>query len=263
MVAVDEYQEADMLRNATTFVAQLPSDELRSVDVLKNDCSRRCAGAVGAPGAVPLLETVKRKLLVAGMATGMFLCPANASTITGQLSVFGTNILDPQAQTITFLSGNPFSPTATAPGDSNTVVVTETGDFLGLGTGGTLTWRNQGTPIGFNSLGIGSNLLCGDNCLFTGSNNGVTFSFNILSNSATFDYPTLTVLGSGIGHLTGFDPTPGIFSLTSQGGPNLGFTFTDPPAPVPGPIAGSGVPLLASGLIGLLALNRRRKRKTA
>jgi hypothetical protein len=99
---------------------------------------------------------------------------ASASTITGQISVFGTINLDLSGQTISFLSGNQFSPTATAPGDPNTVVVTQSGDFLNLGTGGLLTWRNQGNPIAFSSIGNGSDLACGPTCLFTGSNNGLT-----------------------------------------------------------------------------------------
>jgi hypothetical protein len=66
---------------------------------------------------------------------------------------------------------------------------------------------------------------------------------------------------------TGFDPTPVFYSAayTQNGGPGnqINGSFNDSTVPVPGPIAGAGLPglVLASG--GLLALVRRRRKQIA
>jgi hypothetical protein len=200
---------------------------------------------------------MKKKLLLAAVsaATLLWSLPANATSITGQVSIFGTSILDSQAQTITFLSGSYFSSMGPWHGIGDGLMF-ETGSFTVLGDGGSLVWRNQGTPLGFNNLATGSDLWCGDTCLFGGANNGVTFTFNILSATASAANG-MTVLGTGLANLTGFDPTVGAFSLTSQGGFNLGFTVAAPPVPVP--LGSSMLPSLVAGLVGLFALHRRRK----
>ena len=177
--------------------------------------------------------------------------PANAIPITGQMSTFGVNDLNLEAQTITFISGAPF------------IAATETGSFSGLGTGGLLTWRNQGTPLNFNSLTTGSDLDCGGGCLFTGTNNGLTVKFNLLTESVSVVGGFLTLFGSGTAFLTGFDPTPGVFSLSSQGGSGLGLTFSSTTLSVPGPVVGAGLPGLVVACIGLLALARRRRQQIA
>jgi hypothetical protein len=194
-----------------------------------------------------------KKLLLAGVTTLLWSLPASAATMTGQLSVFGTSILDSQAQTITFLSAGPFQSMGPRYGIGDGLAF-ETGSFTVLGDGGSLVWRNQGIPLNFNNLGTGSDLFCGDTCLLAGINNGVTFTFNLLSATAS-SLDGMTVLGSGLVGLTGFDPTVASFSLTSQGGFNLGFTV-DPPTAVPLP---GTLPSLAAGLIALFALFRRRK----
>jgi hypothetical protein len=107
-------------------------------------------------------------------------------------------------------------------------------------------------------------LYCGTNCLFVGVNNGLILTFNVLSiDSVVSMNDSVLFFGNGMASLTGFAPSEGAFSmsfpLSSQAGP-FGFTWIDPPAPVPGPIAGAGLPglLLASG--GLLGWWRRRQR---
>ena len=66
---------------------------------------------------------------------------------------------------------------------------------------------------------------------------------------------------------TGFDPTPVFYSAayTQNGGPGnqINASFNDSTTPVPGPIAGAGLPgmILAAG--GLLALARRRRKLVA
>ena len=66
---------------------------------------------------------------------------------------------------------------------------------------------------------------------------------------------------------TGFDPTPVFYSAayTQNGGPGnqINASFNDSTTPVPGPIAGAGLPGLILAAGGLLALARRRRKLVA
>jgi hypothetical protein len=175
--------------------------------------------AVSLANAQMGMKTAMRKLLLASLAMSTLVCPANADTLpflTTQISLFGTSSFG--ASGLTIQSADPFASTF------------QSGALMALGDGGVVAWRNQGSP--FNTWTTGSNLYCGGDCLFVGVNNGLIFTFNLLSVSAgpmIAEY--FTVHGSGVASLTGFAPTEGAFSMSFSLSPQLtpfGFTWVDP-----------------------------------
>jgi hypothetical protein len=189
--------------------------------------------AVSLANAQMGMKTAMRKLLLASLAMSTLVCPANADTLpflTTQISLFGTSSFG--ASGLTIQSANPFASTF------------QFGALTAF-DGGVVAWRNQGNPS--NTWTTGSNLYCGD-CLFVGVNNGLIFTFNVLSVSAgpmIAEY--FTVHSSGVASLTGFAPTEGTFSISFSLLPQVapfGFTWVDPPPPAtaPGPLAGAGLP---------------------
>jgi hypothetical protein len=207
----------------------------------------------------------RRALGAAVVAAALFvlsavpLSPANAAFITGEISLSGFDNLDLPGGTITFTGAN------------TTNAVAETGDFLALGTGAGVTFRNTGSSINFNSptaFTTGSNLSCASGnagCMWLASNGVTTASFSLTTQTVIPDlvHQTLTILGTGVAALSGFDNTPGTFSLTAQTtqGLTTNLTFSATTAAVPGPIVGAGLPGLVAACGGLLALARRRHRR--
>jgi hypothetical protein len=137
------------------------------------------------------VRTVGLAVAAAGLLTIAVnpLRPANATMVTGELSLSGGNNFDLMAQTITFNFGNPFN------------LATETGTFTELATGGLIFWRNQGVPINFNTLTTGSDLSCGPGCMFQGvdAGNDVHVRFSLTAeNPPQIVGDVLILSGTGI-----------------------------------------------------------------
>jgi hypothetical protein len=185
---------------------------------------------------------------IAGLAIGTLLCPAKADTLpalTHDIMLFGTSIFTPAGLNI--VSSYPFISTY------------EHGALTALGGGGSVVWRNQGGI--FNAWSTGSDLSCGANCLVSGTNNGLNFTFNVTAiTGSAWELAGpgyLSIFGTGVASLTGFAPTDGAFafwfSLSSGLSPFSFYWLDPPPVPgvpsVPGPLAGAGLPGLIAAWV--------------
>ena len=95
--------------------------------------------------------------------------------------------------------------------------------------------------------------------VYTASLNGVTttFTLNSLTTASTATGFSLDLVGTGTLTLTGFDPTPGRFFLSSQGpqGAMVTFSATSLATAVPEP---ASLALLGAGLLGAGMIRRKR-----
>ena len=95
--------------------------------------------------------------------------------------------------------------------------------------------------------------------VYTATNNGLTTAFNVnsLVSHSGIDLTTLDLIYTGTATLTGFDPTPGMWTLTvNQFGNLMGsFSASTVATPTPEPTT---LAILGTGLLGLGFLVRRR-----
>jgi hypothetical protein len=193
--------------------------------------------------------------------------PAMADLITGELWVFPQTEFEQTGPGIDGIEIGLYT--------GMTLPTIATGSFAGLITPNSiLIPQNVNTDIALMQLGHGSDLFCGQNCLYVIRLTMASNDFAWL-NADTIHFDGVLPVGppayafSGMGTMTlpGFDPTPGTFQLNFQGPGDYGnwnaWTsiewHSDVPYPVPAPILGAGIVPFLMGLAGLSWLRRRRR----
>jgi hypothetical protein len=190
----------------------------------------------------------------AAFAIALPASPAKAVGIFGTFSIAGANMVNYAADTITFSAAVPETEVAT-------------GDFLAtLGAVIVTTMQNEGAATSYLSLDTNASgpAACGIGCVYsaTGAGAVTTFVINAGYTITEITGVALTIIGTGIATLTGFNPTPATFVLTTQG-PGGASTFSATTVAVPGPVIGAGLPGLLLAFGGLVAWSRRRREQTA
>ncbi|WP_224961954.1 PEP-CTERM sorting domain-containing protein [Geomonas subterranea] len=178
--------------------------------------------------------------VLATAALVMLTTSAWAIPITGTINFTGSGHATPNAAAIINATGVFF-------GDSQ-VAGTNSGTYSAIAVG---------TPVVFTGFTFNpSSGLVPMESLWTLTSLGNTYSFDLNSiNRGHQSKYFLNLLGEGVLHATGFDPTPGNWYYSSQDGATA-FSAESSSAPVPEP---GTFALLGAGLLGLAVYGKRRR----
>ena len=194
------------------------------------------------------LKSVKKMIMICGLVlalTATMALSAGATMITGDISFSGTTTFD-----------NTNLNDATEFTSFSYVVVSGTG---GIGDYGSVT---AGTSVTFSAFGFRApnEETATSFKLWEFTSDGVTYSFYATTTSIVVSYSNsgnIVIEGSGYATKSGYDDTPGTWSITANSaGATASFSSSATAVPEPATIL-----LFGLGIVGLAIFGRRKRGK--
>jgi hypothetical protein len=183
------------------------------------------------------------KSIFALLAGGFLLFPqAQAAPISGAIEFTGSAS-----------ASGPSGPPTTIHFDANWAVLVGTGTYMGIAPGTSATFND----FTFTGDGSAAMLTAPDSPIWTFTLGATTYSFDFLAmTNGHTESGSMAFSGTGIAHVTGFDPTPASIAIQGAGS---GFHFelsSSTTATIP---EGSTIALLVLGLglIGAVMLRQK------